>query len=64
MRNLSLRSIQADELWTFVQKKQARLSFEERFARDIGDEYAFVAVDAETKLFPHFDVGKRDMVTT
>jgi IS1 family transposase len=61
MRNLSL--VQVDELWTFVQKKQARLSFEDRFNREVGDQYAFVAIDAETKLIPHFDVGKRDMVT-
>jgi IS1 family transposase len=63
MRNLSLPSVQVDELWTFVQKKQARLSFEERFSRTMGDQYCFVAIDAETKLIPHFDVGKRDMVT-
>jgi len=64
MRNLSLRSLQVDELWTFVQKKQARLSFEERFTREQGDMYCFVGIDATTKLIPHFDVGKRDMVTT
>jgi len=45
------------------QKKQARLSFQERFSRTLGDQYAFVAIDAGTKLIPHFDVGKRDMVT-
>jgi hypothetical protein len=63
MRNLTLPHVQVDELWTYVQKKQARLSFEERFSRTLGDQYAFVAIDAETKLIPHFDVGKRDMVT-
>ncbi len=26
-------------------------------------KHCFVAVDAETKLIPHFDVGKRNMVT-
>jgi len=63
MRGLTLRNVQVDELWTFVQKKQARLSFEERFSRTLGDQYAFVAIDAGTNLIPHFDVGKRDMVT-
>jgi IS1 family transposase len=63
MRGLNLRDVQVDELWTFVQKKQARLGFEERLSRTIGDQYAFVAIDAATKLIPHFDVGKRDMVT-
>jgi hypothetical protein len=37
--------------------------FEERLSRTIGDQYAFVAIDATTKLIPHFEVGKRDMVT-
>lgn len=63
MRGLTLQRVQVDELWTFVQKKQARLAFEERFAPHIGDQYVFVAIDAETKLVPHFDVGKRNMVT-
>lgn len=63
MRNLRCRSLQVDELWTYVQKKQARLSFEDRLRLDVGDQYAFVAIDAETKLIPHFDVGKRNMVT-
>lgn len=63
MRNLHCRKIQVDEIWTYVGKKQARLTYEERFRTDVGDEYAFVAIDAETKLIPHFDVGKRNMVT-
>ena len=29
----------------------------------MGDQYGFVALDAETKLIPHFEVGKRNMVT-
>jgi hypothetical protein len=55
--------VQVDELWTFVQKKQARLSFEGRFFRTLGDQYAFVAIDATTTLIPHFEIGERDMVT-
>lgn len=63
MQGVRCRSLQVDELWTFVYKKQARLSFEERFTPEMGDQYCFVAIDAETKLIPHFDVGKRNMVT-
>lgn len=29
----------------------------------MGDQYCFVAIDGDTKLIPHFDVGKRNMVT-
>lgn len=64
VRNLRCGSVQVDELWTCVYKKQARLAFDERFSPKMGDQYAFVAIDAETKLIPYFDVGKRDMVTT
>lgn len=63
MRNLSPASLQVDEIWTFVGKKQRRVTFEERFDPEIGDQYVFYAIDAETKLVPHFDVGKRNMVT-
>lgn len=63
MRGLRCRRVQVDEIWTYVQKKQGRLSFEERHAPDKGDQYVFVAMDADTKLVPHFEVGKRNMVT-
>ncbi len=63
MRGLRCQSLQVDELWTFVQKKQARLSFEDRLRLDVGDQYCFFAIDAETMLIPHLDVGRRNMVT-
>ncbi len=63
MRDLSPRALQVDEIWTFVGKKQRRVAFEERFDPEIGDQYVFYAIDAESKLVPHFDVGKRNMIT-
>ncbi len=63
MRDLSCRKVQVDEIWTYVGKKQARLAYEQRFDQEVGDQYVFVALDADTKLIPHFDVGKRNMVT-
>jgi hypothetical protein len=48
---------------TYCRKKQARLNYEERHALGMGDQYVFVGIDAEAKLIPHFDVGKRNMVT-
>jgi IS1 family transposase len=60
MRNLSLRHLQCDEIWTFVGKKQARLDVDKkRFIRDQGDIYLWVAFDEETKLIPTFILGKR-----
>ena len=51
--------IQVDEIWTFVQKKQAQLTEAERENSTLGDQYVVVAIDAETKLIPTFVVGKR-----
>lgn len=60
MRNLTLRHVQCDEIWTFVAKKQGRLTQEERAERsDIGDVYLWVAFDEDTKLVPTFAIGKR-----
>ena len=59
-RGLTLRHLECDEIWTFVQKKQARLTMEERALRhDIGDIYVWTALDQDTKLIPAFIVGKR-----
>ncbi len=52
--------LQLDEIWTFVRKKERRLSELERLNPDIGDQYVFVAIDAETKLVASFIVDKRD----
>lgn len=59
-RNLTLSHLELDEQWTFVQKKQARLTVDERAERsDVGDVYLWIAVDQETKLIPTFALGKR-----
>ncbi len=62
MQNLRCQQIQADEIWTFVSKKQKRIEPGESDAV-IGDQYIFVALDAATKLVPSFLVGKRNPAT-
>ena len=57
------RYLQADEIWTFCGKKENRLSLEEWGDTRLGDQYIFVALDAESKLIPSFLVGKRDGFT-
>jgi IS1 family transposase len=59
MVNIQSHYVQVDEIWTYVGKKQKRLTDEERKAGKLGDQYVFVAMDAETKLIPTFKVGKR-----
>ena len=64
LRDFHCNQIQVDEIWTFVRKKQKRLRGIERYDLNLGDQYVFVALDAETKLVPCFTVGKRDAGTT
>jgi IS1 family transposase len=64
MRNLTLDHVECDEIWTFVRKKQGRLTEAERSNPMIGDQFLFVALDQATKLIPCFTIGKRTYETT
>ena len=59
MRRLSCRFVQADEIWTYVGKKEKRVGYGDN-PEEVGDQYVFVAMDSETKLVPCFRVGKRN----
>ncbi|MGE0538317.1 MAG: hypothetical protein AB7O68_25365 [Pirellulales bacterium] len=60
MRGLTLSHLQFDEQWTYVFKKQSRLTTEERATcHDKGDIYLWTCVDQKTKLLPSFAIGKR-----
>ena len=60
LRGLTLDHLECDEIWTFVGKKQSRLTVDEKRERaDIGDIFVWTALDQETKLIPSFIVGKR-----
>lgn len=60
LRGLMLGHLECDEIWTFVAKKQSRLTIQERAERsDVGDVYLWTALDQETKLIPTYLVGKR-----
>jgi len=60
LRGLTLNHVEVDEIWTFVWKKQGRLTAEEKAeCHDRGDIFLWTALDAETKLVASFLVGKR-----
>jgi IS1 family transposase len=60
LRGLTLGHVEVDEIWTFVQKKQARLTTDERAERhDIGDVFLWTALDQDTKLVACHLLGKR-----
>ena len=60
MRGLKLTHLQFDEQWTYVAKKQSRLTTTERVeCCDMGDVYLWTCIDQKTKLLPSFRIGKR-----
>jgi IS1 family transposase len=62
VRGIRAEKVQADEIWTYVFKKQARILGSE--ALEVGDQYVFVGIDADTKLVIFYLVGKRDARST
>jgi IS1 family transposase len=61
MRNLSCQSLQVDELWGFIGKKERHVQPADD--PQYGDVWTFCAIDADTKLVPSFKVGKRNAAT-
>jgi IS1 family transposase len=59
MRDLPCKRLELDELWAFVGKKQRHVRETDDASR-VGDQWTWVAIDAETKLVPTFMTGKRD----
>lgn len=51
--------VQADELWTFVQKKQKRVRPNDPDER--GDQWVWIALDSTSKMVLTFHIGKRDL---
>jgi transposase-like protein/IS1 family transposase len=62
MRELPCRRIQCDEIWTYVGKKARHVRKDD--PAELGDQWIFVALDADTKLVPSFIVGKRSSANT
>lgn len=62
MRDLSCALIEMDEVWSYVGKKQARVT--EKDGPDVGDAYTFVALDQASRLVIAYHVGKRDQENT
>ncbi len=59
MRNLSCKTIQVDEIWSFVgcKQKNAKVYAD---CPVMGDVWTWVALDADTKLVPSYLLGNRD----
>ncbi len=57
------RVIECDEYWTFVRKKQQRLSESEKLLGTYGDWWVYTALDCDSRLVISHLVGKRDAET-
>jgi len=61
IRSVHARRVQVDEIWTYIFKKQSRITDDDPLER--GDQYVFIGMDADTKLVISHLVGKRDATT-
>lgn len=59
---LSCLRVELDEAWSFVHTKQARL--EDDDPKEWGDQYSFIALDADKKAIVSYLVGKRNKPNT
>jgi IS1 family transposase len=59
MRELPCKRVQVDEIWSYVGKKQRHMKPGDDRSR-LGDQWTFVAIDADSKLIPTYLVGKRN----
>ena len=60
-RNLHLSECQLDELWTFIYKKEDRLTALDKLLGIYGDAWVWVAFSPVCKLVPAWLVGKRTL---
>ena len=59
-RDLKSKRIECDEIWSFVYAKERHLTPELQGVFGYGDVYTWVAIDADSKLVPCWNVGRRD----
>lgn len=61
-RDLTCTEVECDEIWSFVGKKQRRVTAAD--PKEIGEAYTFVALDRASRFVIAFHVGKRDQAAT
>jgi transposase-like protein/IS1 family transposase len=62
VRNVEVRDVECDEVWSHIGKKQKRVRPEDN--QLFGDCYVFVAIERHSKLVLNLAMGKRDQTTT
>lgn len=59
--NVTVKEVQADEIWSFIGKKEKQVRPEDD--QNLGDAYTFVAIERHSKLVLNFALGKRNQLT-
>ncbi len=62
IRNVEVRDVEADEVWSYIQKKEKRVRPDDN--QNLGDCYTFVAIERHSKLVLNIAMGKRNQATT
>jgi IS1 family transposase len=57
--DLPCKTIQCDEIWSFVYSKQKNVPADRQGEFGVGDVWTWTAIDADTKLVPSWFVGQR-----
>ncbi|MCK6588752.1 MAG: IS1 family transposase [Polyangiaceae bacterium] len=58
VRGIAAAQIQADEIWSYVRKKERRVT--ENDPPGVGEAYCFIGIDVNTRLVLSYLVGRRD----
>ena len=62
VKSVIVKDVEADEVFSFIRKKQKRVRPEDD--QNLGDCYAFVAIERTTKLVLNIAMGKRNKAVT
>jgi IS1 family transposase len=63
MQDLPCERVECDEIWSFCYSKQRNIPADKLGQFGYGDVWTWVAIDADTKLVPSYEIGSRDVNT-
>jgi IS1 family transposase len=64
IQRMSVRDVQVDEVWAFIQMKEKTKRDQQLTDDTIGDAYTFIALDRDTKLILCWHLGRRTVKDT
>jgi IS1 family transposase len=62
VRNVKVKFVQADEIWSFIGMKDKQKREKEITSEKVGSAYTFTAIDSESKLIVAWHLGRRNEV--